>query len=283
MTPPPTSIDGTDITGATIDGQEVQEITVDGVTVFSATQLPVAYQNLVAWYPFDSAEYGGDNPDDVTAILGGSGDDTAYNGIESFLAYGSSSGATDINAGANSGAYIYDNGPDDRIEIPNLANSSVLNADFTITFWTDNDKTTDAAFFNNDATGDVNNQIEISVGSFDSPSGEFQFFIRDSSGNDLSIATNGVTVDGNLHHYSFVKEGNTVSDLSVFEDGNAVSTSIVRESSNFSGIGPSPDNIQLGNRAQTAQPINGVLDDVRVYNKALTNTDVNAIYNNTDT
>jgi hypothetical protein len=36
MTPPPTSIDGTDITGATIDGQEVQEITVDGQTVFTA-------------------------------------------------------------------------------------------------------------------------------------------------------------------------------------------------------------------------------------------------------
>jgi hypothetical protein len=36
MTPPPTNIDGTDITGATIDGQEVQEITVDGQTVFTA-------------------------------------------------------------------------------------------------------------------------------------------------------------------------------------------------------------------------------------------------------
>jgi len=33
---PPTSIDGTDITGATIDGQDVQEITVDGQTVFTA-------------------------------------------------------------------------------------------------------------------------------------------------------------------------------------------------------------------------------------------------------
>jgi len=32
----PTSIDGTDITGATIDGQDVQEITVDGDTVFTA-------------------------------------------------------------------------------------------------------------------------------------------------------------------------------------------------------------------------------------------------------
>jgi len=33
---PPTSIDGTDITGATIDGTDVQEITVDGDVVFSA-------------------------------------------------------------------------------------------------------------------------------------------------------------------------------------------------------------------------------------------------------
>jgi len=36
MTPPPTSIDGTEITGATIDGTEVTEITVDGDTVFTA-------------------------------------------------------------------------------------------------------------------------------------------------------------------------------------------------------------------------------------------------------
>jgi len=40
---PPTSIDGTDITGATIDGTDVTEITVDGQTVFTAVpSLPTA-------------------------------------------------------------------------------------------------------------------------------------------------------------------------------------------------------------------------------------------------
>jgi len=34
MSPPPTSIDGTGISGVTIDGQEVQKITIDGNTVF---------------------------------------------------------------------------------------------------------------------------------------------------------------------------------------------------------------------------------------------------------
>jgi len=47
----PTSIDGTDITGATIDGQDVQEITVDGQTVFTAT--PPLPASAVNQYKFD--------------------------------------------------------------------------------------------------------------------------------------------------------------------------------------------------------------------------------------
>jgi N-acetylneuraminic acid mutarotase len=41
MSPPPTSIDGTDITGATIDGTEVTEVTIDGDVVFSAGGLEI--------------------------------------------------------------------------------------------------------------------------------------------------------------------------------------------------------------------------------------------------
>jgi len=51
MTPPPTNIDGTDITGATIDGQEVQEITIDGQTVFTAG--PVIPASTIYYWPFD--------------------------------------------------------------------------------------------------------------------------------------------------------------------------------------------------------------------------------------
>jgi len=46
---PPTSIDGTDITGATIDGTDVQEITVDGQTVFTS-----APPSLVSHYEFEN-------------------------------------------------------------------------------------------------------------------------------------------------------------------------------------------------------------------------------------
>jgi len=46
---PPTSIDGTDITGATIDGTDVQEITVDGDTVFTAGP-PIPTNQLQYWF-----------------------------------------------------------------------------------------------------------------------------------------------------------------------------------------------------------------------------------------
>ena len=48
----PTSIDGTDITGATIDGTDVTEITVDGDVVFTAGPTIIddfEDQNLNGW------------------------------------------------------------------------------------------------------------------------------------------------------------------------------------------------------------------------------------------
>ena len=50
---PPTSIDGTDITGATIDGTDVQEITVDGDVVFSGGPAPAPNLMYVADYAND--------------------------------------------------------------------------------------------------------------------------------------------------------------------------------------------------------------------------------------
>src|SRR6056297_1506584 len=54
---PPTSIDGTDITGATIDGTDVQEITVDGDVVFTAIPVIETFEsgNVSGWNHVSSA------------------------------------------------------------------------------------------------------------------------------------------------------------------------------------------------------------------------------------
>jgi len=66
---PPTSIDGTDITGATIDGTDVTEITVDGQTVFTPPpSVPASMELLDDWEDgnltssrddFDTTPFGG--------------------------------------------------------------------------------------------------------------------------------------------------------------------------------------------------------------------------------
>jgi len=69
----PTSIDGTDITGATIDGQDVQEITVDGQTVFSAGPAPGNFQ-------FDAQDLNLADGDPVTSWPDTLGRDTLTGG-----------------------------------------------------------------------------------------------------------------------------------------------------------------------------------------------------------
>jgi len=74
----PTSIDGTDITGATIDGTDVQEITVDGDVVFSAGPIP-DIQDLEAHYDFSQ-----ENGTVPVTDLSGNGVDLAsgsYSGV----------------------------------------------------------------------------------------------------------------------------------------------------------------------------------------------------------
>jgi hypothetical protein len=74
---PPTSIDGTDITGATIDGTDVTEITVDGQTVFTAGPVPDSGL-LQARYDFSQED--GSTP--VTDLTGNGYDLTgSYSGI----------------------------------------------------------------------------------------------------------------------------------------------------------------------------------------------------------
>jgi hypothetical protein len=87
---PPTSIDGTDITGATIDGTDVQEITVDGDVVFSAG--PGTPASVVEQYDAQSAFGPSDDNNLVTSWTGekqsitasGNGATVRSNGINGY-------------------------------------------------------------------------------------------------------------------------------------------------------------------------------------------------------
>ena len=272
---PPTSIDGTDITGATIDGTDVQEITVDGDVVFSAgPTLPVAYSNLIAWYPFDSAEYGGSNADDVTAIIGGSGDDTAYDGTVEGATYQSSSGVTDINAGANSGAFDFD-GSNDYIEIDSL--SSELDGERTFTFWakieTSSGDAQDNTVISAHNSAGANN---LRIGA-----DEDDIFI----GGDI-IDTNTLFsyTGGSVNTYVFavITVSPTNNEVEIFANGNNSIGSPSFDTWTFNGTTTQVSIGQEWDGGPTSDHFDGDIDDVRLYDKILSGTEIEQIYDNTE-
>jgi len=266
---PPTSIDGTDITGATIDGTDVQEITVDGDVVFSAgpqiNNFPVAYSNLIAWYPFDSATYTGSNADDVTAILGGSGDGTAYDGSVSGASYQSSGGVTDIDAGANSGAFDYSGS--ERI----TANGSGLKLTTqTAMAWIRQDSPTGAVPFSHADAGGVQDgwSIDLREEIF-----EVEFTLKIGNAAEDIIA--GSYQIGDWFHVALTTTG-VNGTFSAFLNGS------FGGSANYINYVVTPDPLTMGRALDTFfDPFDGRVDDVRIYNTVLSQSQIDQIYQNT--
>jgi len=266
----PTSIDGTDITGATIDGTDVTEITVDGQTVFSATQLPVRYSDMVGWWPFDAVEYGGSNADDVTAKIPGAGYSTALDGTEQGgISHLSSGGVTDINAGLSSGAYSFD-GSDDAIDLDNVNfNNETITG--TTTCWYDANATnsntmldprngTSAAWFTRLNGG--NNQFDIDH------SGGRTTLTHPASTNTLTFFAATWTNNGTAELYTAESTDSSV----VQRDSGTVGT-VNTNSGLFEGY--------IGSYQGDRRMFDGVIDDVRMYSASLPQSDIQAIFDNT--
>jgi len=276
----PTSIDGTDITGATIDGTDVQEITVDGQTVFTAEKLPVAYSNLVAWYPFDSSFYGGSDADDVTALFnpGQSGDSTAYDGTVNGATYQSSGGVTDINAGQNSGAFDFDT--NDSIELNNA--TAFAASEFTISMWLKSTDTQNWGIFDF-INGSSNNRVfvQLNGNATGTEVGQMRFFTQNS--NDLgsvSLTNNPNLTDGVYHHIACVRDFNEPNNGRIHIDGG-VKEALDIGNSGIIGTNLVNEDVGIGGNVRFGSG-NIELEDVRLYNTALTQSEINDIYQNTE-
>jgi hypothetical protein len=264
---PPTEIDGTDITGATIDGTDVTEITVDGQTVFSAGSLPVAYSNLIAWYPFDSSFYGGSETSDVTALLspGQSGDSTAYDMTNNgTMSYQNSGGNSDINAGSNSGCFDATGASGTGLGNNSLGNTIGGFNEISFSFWTtrpNNAEDYTVAFDDFDTSG--NRQAFMDTRA--------RFTIFTTSGRQ-NVEIGGLAVDNTLRHVACTYNG---TEMEVYF--NAVSQGT---SSHSGSIVNEPCEFEIGTGQNETG--NGLVDDVRIYDKGLTSSEVNQIYQNTD-
>jgi hypothetical protein len=271
---PPISIDGTDITGATIDGTDVTEITVDGDVVFSAQERPVAFSNLVAWYPFDSTFYGGANTDDVTGGDAGSGDSTSYDTTQfNSPSFVSSGGAKDINTGDASGFVEFDSQDGLDAETTALTSFPHNNQAFSYAAWVQFDSVN-------------NNRYKYIMGG--TGFNTSLFYYRSGLNTTLSIGfrvndgsfrresgVGGTLSNGEWYHFVGTYDGS--SNRNVYIDGTQAN--IVFTPSKATS--DPPKDFYIGNIGNTNQDAAAKVDDVRVYNKELTSSEVSDIYNNT--
>jgi hypothetical protein len=245
-------------------------LTARGYENVSVSQLPVAYSNLIAWYPFDADTYEGFNAHDVTATLGGSGDDTAFDGTVNGATYQSNGGVTDINAGPNSGAFDFD-GSNDFISTSSSDNLSPT--PITVMGWINADSTSSneggfGKWNRSGSTGDASYLIRTDVGT-----DTYEINIQNEDGS--SIAGGGVgTLNANTwDHLAFSHDG---SSLRRYFNG-----SFEFETTENYNIGSSNIPLRFGLHDVNGF-LDGQLDDIRIYNTILSDSEINDIYNSTE-
>jgi len=212
MTPPPTNIDGTDITGATIDGQDVQEITVDGQTVFSGIPDSAIFQ-------FDPTDIGASDGQTVStwpeAIAGA---DMSMTGNPTYQA----------DVLSSSGDAVRGDGVDDHGQTSTMGSfGSDMDTNFAIAVGFSTTSTGRCATVND--SGTICGFGNDAIGG--SSNGTFTVLFRDEGDNRISAETTSAVDDGGDHVFIINKTGNNAGDIAIYDSPtNDVSVAGVNES-----------------------------------------------------
>ena len=108
--------------------------------------------------------------------------------------------------------------------------------------------------------------------------GTYRFYVRNAVGTSILLGPVG-TVDGNWHHLVGIYNGiNTNNGLQLYVDGQLAASNNAPAS-----LLSNTHVISLGSREDTSTsgytlPLYGALDEVRIYNRALTPADVQQLY-----
>ncbi|TAG35774.1 MAG: LamG domain-containing protein [Cytophagia bacterium] len=167
-------------------------------------------------------------------------------------------------------AYRFSDG--NRITVPNSSSLSLPNA-FTFSVWVNMLSAT-----GRDGNGAVTTSSEQCIFTKNCDGGHLRTAIYPQNGTFLlqTYANNGdqVTIPFQLNQWKMISIVYDGSTLKQFVDGVVVST----KTTTLNLALTNANNLVIGNMGCFIYYFNGILDDFRVYNRALTNTEVQNIY-----
>jgi hypothetical protein len=255
----------------------VQEITVDGDVVFSSgPEEPVALTNLMAWWPFDAAAIGGSNLDDASSFFPNAADTTNYDlRVDGTVTHQSSAGVTDITAGANSGAFDFSG------SFPYLdADTRILTGMTSMCYmgWTKFDSTpaNRTVVMGNPkyTTGQDNTNLEFRPDLSD-------WLAEFAVDGNFSFVRSGSLTPGEWYHHCFNWDGST---WEYFVTDETESTINSLATASRGGTYNAEFDWIIGNNnpgPQSSSSFDGKIDDVRIYDRDLTNSEIQQIFDNT--
>jgi len=221
--------------------------------------LPVAASDLVAWYPFRSG-----TGEDLTAGDSNFGDTTDYSGTVQGVSF-TQGPVTDIKTGANSQAAVGD-GTDDIIDIPdNTCSFNTASGNITVCFWARAENT------QQEFPLDVANPFQTDIKKASSQRAG-QFSVNTFDGSNVAFAGADFTV-GVLDHFAFVHNNN---ELRAHKNGQRVETT-----QTFDTRSINLDVALFDAPSRSGMEYEGLLDDVRIYQGGLSDSQINQIYLNT--
>jgi len=227
----------------------------------------VAPSDLIAWYPFRQG-----TGVDATAGIDAFGDTTDYSATVNGATFQATGGVTDIQTGANSGAFDFD-GVDDTLDLGTVADSD---QSLTLMAWVNPD-TLGSNFQRliSKAKGDLLSQdgtifLDISTQS------KIRFGMHNNGSFTIIKSPTAISADKYVHvagRYSFPG-----GDESLFVNGQPVDSASVGQLPSFSS---QPWRLGEDDPTGPDEFLDGTLDGTRIYTAALSDSQINQIYLNT--
>lgn len=193
---------------------------------------------------------------------------------------GSPTGTMTYVTGALSGSYNVPNQHFnfDGSETINAGNASNLSFEYTqafsFSFWAKYTSTATLGVIGKTAAGLGGNGywLYFTGGNLDIQ------LVNINNTNDIVVATSSTYNDGLLHHFVVTYNGNgKASGISIYVDGSSVSTSTVRDNLANKLIS-NTQNVVIGGLTVSDNQLVAELDDVRIYNRALSSAEVSDLY-----
>lgn len=239
---------------------------VQAVTADKASSNASLNRGLVGYWTFD----GKDMANGVALDKSGNGNTGKLSGIATSTFY---------SEGKIGQAGKFD-GVNDYVNTANIADNL---SEMTVSFWF-NYNGTIATDQNQIAVGKIGNFFTgagwgVFAFGTGSNNGKLAFFTQEAGGvNWKQKNTNSTYNDSKWHHFIATLSGGVGGTITIYIDGAPASVTDMSGGGAFSSISNSL-NVTIGKNSVTNNPYKGLMDDVRIYNRALSATEVQQLYN----